>query len=76
MENANVLVKTTLRKISQMLVYETRESGRKIIPGMHTWAQLGVYGGGLGPPTSLRELIGLLLAYVGCLLAYVGFWGY
>ena len=36
-------------RFSQMLVYESRESGREIIPGMHIWAQLGVYGEGLGP---------------------------
>ena len=31
-------------RFSQMLVYESRESGREIIPGMHIWAQLGIYG--------------------------------
>ena len=30
---------------SQMFGYESRESGREIIPGMHIWAQLGIYGG-------------------------------
>ena len=57
-------------RFSQMLVYESRESGREIIPGMHIRAQLGVYGGVLGPPTSLRGLIGLLLAYVGSSLIW------
>ena len=36
-------------RFSRMLVYESRESGREIIPGVHIWAQLGIYGGGLGP---------------------------
>ena len=51
---------------SRMLVYESRESGLEVIPGMHIWAQLGVYGGGPRPPTSLRELISLrgILTYL------------
>ena len=29
-------------RFSQIFGYESRESGREIIPGMHIWAQLGV----------------------------------
>ena len=36
-----------------MFGYESRESGREIIPGMHIWAQLGIYGGVLGPSPPL-----------------------
>ena len=49
-----------------MLIFESRESGRGIIPGMHTWAQLRVYGGSRPPdlpswasrpPISLRGIL-------------------
>ena len=50
---------------SRILGYESRESGREIIPGMHIWAQLGFRVGGPRPITSLRGLIGCLLAHVG-----------
>ncbi len=49
-----------------MLVYESRESGREIIPGMDIWAQLGVQGGSRPPdlpswanrpPISLRGIL-------------------
>ena len=44
-------------RFSQICGYESRESGREIIPGMHIWTQLGIWGGvGVGqisPPISL-----------------------
>ena len=42
---ANVLVKRVSGKFSQMFGYESRESGREIIPGMHRTGNLGIYGG-------------------------------
>ena len=42
-------------RFSRILGYESRESGREIIPGMHKWAQLGFLGRGAWPH---RGLIG------------------
>ena len=45
---------------SRFLVYESRESGREIIPGMHMWAQLGIWGVGvhqISPPIGPCSLV-------------------
>ena len=45
---------------SQIFGYESRESGREIIPGMHIWAQLGIWGVGvhqISPPIGPCSLV-------------------
>ena len=59
---------------SRMLVYESRESGREIIPGMHIWAQLGFLGRGAWPHRGLIGCYRLPISPRG-ILTYMPFKG-